>query len=111
MGLSITLRRAWLFAETPKGTTANAILYTVVETAKTNNLNVHEYLKYLLSEVPNVDFHNNPELLESYLPWSDKLPKECMMTINNRNASNRCPLIIISEGVFFYRRHLLRHLR
>lgn len=81
-----TARRAWLFADTPKGATANAVLYTIVETARANNLNVYEYLKYLLAEMPNIDFHNNPELLESYLPWSDKLPKECMMTINNKKC-------------------------
>ena len=81
-----TARRAWLFADTPKGATANAVLYTIVETARANNLNVYEYLKYLLVEMPNVEFHNNPEILESYLPWSDKLPKECMMTINNKKC-------------------------
>lgn len=75
-----TSRRAWLFADTPKGATANAVLYTLVETARANNLNVYEYLKYLLAEMPNIDFHNNPELLESYLPWSNELPKECMLT-------------------------------
>lgn len=81
-----TARRAWLFADTPKGATANAVLYTLAETAKANNLNVYEYLKHLLSEMPNIDFHNNPELLESYLPWSNELPKECMLT----NTYKKC---------------------
>lgn len=84
--LFATSRPALLFADTPKGATANAVLYTVVETAKANNLNVYEHLKYLLSEMPNIDFHNKPGLLESYLPWSDKLPKECMMTIKNKKC-------------------------
>lgn len=74
-----TARRAWLFADTPKGATANAILYTLVESAKANSLNVYEYLKYLLFKIPNTDFHNNPEILDQYLPWSSELPKECKL--------------------------------
>ena len=44
---------AWLFADTPKGATANAVLYTLVETAKANGLDAYEYLKYLLEELRN----------------------------------------------------------
>lgn len=36
-----TARRAWMFADTPKGATANAIMYTLKESAKANNLNVY----------------------------------------------------------------------
>ncbi len=45
-----TARRAWLFADPPKGAKANAILYTLVESARANKLNVFEYLKDLLTE-------------------------------------------------------------
>ncbi len=48
-----TARLAWLFADTPKGAKASAVLYTLVESAKANNLDVYEYLKYLLAEMPN----------------------------------------------------------
>ena len=78
-----TARRAWLFADTPKGATANAVLYTLVETARANGLNVYEYLSYLLTVMPNTDFKNHPELIEDYLPWAKKLPKECTL-INTR---------------------------
>lgn len=47
----ITGRRAWLFADTPKGT--NAVLYTLVESPWINGLEVFAYLKYLLTERPN----------------------------------------------------------
>ena len=43
-----TARRAWLFADTPKGAMANAVLYTLIESAKTNKLDSYAYLKYLL---------------------------------------------------------------
>lgn len=49
----VTARRAWLIADTPKGARANTVLYTLVESARANHLEVYEYLKYLLEEMPN----------------------------------------------------------
>jgi hypothetical protein len=71
-----TARRAWLFADTPKGATANAVLYTIVESAKANDLNVYEYIHHLLRAMPDTDFNNHPELVDAYLPWSKDLPQE-----------------------------------
>lgn len=51
-----TARRALHFADTPKGAVANAVLYTLVESARANQLDVYEYLKYLLTEMPNHDY-------------------------------------------------------
>ena len=36
-----------------KGATASAIVYTMVEMAKANDLNIYKYLTYLLSQRPN----------------------------------------------------------
>ena len=74
-----TGRRAWLFADTPKGARANAILYTLVESAKANDLDVYAYLKYLLTEMPNNQHLEDPEVLERCLPWSSELPEECRL--------------------------------
>ena len=63
-----TARRAWLFADTPNGARANAVLYTLVETAKENDLNVYAYLDYLLAEMPNAAFYNHPEIIDDMLP-------------------------------------------
>ena len=71
-----TSRRAWLFADTPKGAWANAVMYTLVESARANNLDVYEYLNYLLEQVPESDLCNNPEIIDNYLPWSEKLPEK-----------------------------------
>ncbi|WP_010248253.1 IS66 family transposase [Acetivibrio cellulolyticus] len=79
-------RRAWLFADTPKGATANAILYTLVESAKANILDVYEYLKYILEAMPNTDFKNHPELLDKYLPWSKDLPEECRLNHKHKKC-------------------------
>jgi hypothetical protein len=57
----------------------NSPFYTLVESAKTNDLNVYEYRKYILGAIPDTDFNNHPELLDSYLPWSKKLSEECRL--------------------------------
>lgn len=70
-------RKNWLFANTPKGARASAIIYSIVETAKANKLNPLAYLTYLFEQLPNLDLADNPTLLDDLLPWSDKLPDEC----------------------------------
>mgnify|MGYP001278028110 CR=1 FL=1 len=52
-------RKNWLFADTPKGATASAAIYSIIETAKANNLNVYTYLGYLLLYMPDVDRKTN----------------------------------------------------
>lgn len=81
-----TARRAWLFADTPNGARANAVLYTLVETARANDLNVYAYLDYLLAEMPNADFCNHPEIIDDMLPWSDKLPEGCRLIHKHKKS-------------------------
>ena len=81
-----TARRAWLFADTPKGATANAVLYTLVESARANALDVYVYLKYLLTEMPNNQYLENPEIIDRYLPWAAELPDECRLKRENKKC-------------------------
>jgi hypothetical protein len=37
------------------------------------------YFQHLLSHMPNTDFKNDPEKLESLLPWSADLPEDCRL--------------------------------
>nr|WP_296099781.1 IS66 family transposase [uncultured Mediterraneibacter sp.] len=74
-----TARKTWLFADTTSGAFANGVLYTLVESARANDLDVYEYLKYLLEEMPNNHYLENPEILERYLPWSEELPDRCQL--------------------------------
>ena len=76
-----TARRAWLFVDTPKGAKANAVLYTLVESARANELKVYQYLDYLLTELPELDYAylKDPAMLDKYLPWSAELPDEIRM--------------------------------
>jgi len=81
-----TARRAWLFADTPKGASANAVLYTIVESARANDLDVYMYLKYLLEEMPNNHHLEHPEILDQYLPWSPELPDKCRLKQKNKKC-------------------------
>lgn len=70
-------RKNWLFSDTPKGASASAAIYSIVEIAKANGLNVHSYLNYLLLYMPDADYQNDPEVLEELMPWSEQIQAEC----------------------------------
>lgn len=81
-------RRAWLFSDTPKGAEASAMAYSIVESAKANHLNVFQYLTHLFKNLPNIDFKNQPELLEEYLPWSERLSECCRIKDNKKDEES-----------------------
>lgn len=70
-------RKNWLFADTPKGATASAAIYSIIETAKANGLNIYTYLEFLLMWMPDTDWHNHPEDLEDLMPWSEMAQSIC----------------------------------
>ena len=70
-------RKNWLFSDTPKGASASAAVYSIVETAKANGLNVFTYLEYLLLYMPDTDWRKHPEYLEDLMPWSENVQAEC----------------------------------
>ena len=57
-----------MFADTPRGAFANGVLYTLVESAKANELDVYEYLKYLLTEMPDNHYLEKPQLSNGTYP-------------------------------------------
>ncbi len=81
-----TARRAWLFADTPRGAFANGVLYTLVESARANELDVYEYLKHLLTEMPNNHHLEDPSVIDSLLPWSKELPEQCHLKRNRKKC-------------------------
>lgn len=73
-------RKNWVVIDSVRGAQSSAVIYSIVETAKLNNLNVFCYLEHLLTELPKltdkegmIDTSN----LEPLLPWSDQLPEKC----------------------------------
>lgn len=62
-------RKNFLFHTSVNGAKASAIMYSIIETAKANNLNVLQYLYTLLLYMP--DYKNEPAGIEKLLPWSE----------------------------------------
>jgi len=64
-------RGDFLFADTPAGATASALIYSVLETAKANGQNVLKYLTVVLEALPGA---TSIDEIEALLPW--RLPAE-----------------------------------
>ena len=70
-------KKNWKLIDTVHGAKASAIIYSIVETAKANNLKPYEYLKHLLTEIPKHMDSTNLNFIEALLPWSEQLPDAC----------------------------------
>lgn len=70
-------RANWHIIDTVHGAEASAIIYSLVETAKANNLKIYEYLKFLLEKIPNHMDDKNLDFIDDLLPWSPSLPACC----------------------------------
>lgn len=60
-------RKNWLFSDTPKGATASAQLYSLVETAKANGKEPYAWLRHALERLPQA---SSVEDYEALLPWN-----------------------------------------
>ena len=68
-------KKNWQMIDTINGAKASAIIYSIAETAKANNLKPYEYFEYLLSEIPKHMDDRDNSFLEDLLPWSEHLPE------------------------------------
>ncbi len=68
-------RKNWLFAATPAGAHASAIVYSIIETAKASGLNIYKYLNYLLEQRPDAGTTDNQ--LERLAPWNEDIKEHC----------------------------------
>jgi hypothetical protein len=62
-------RKGWMFSDTVPGAVASANLYSLVETAKANNIEPHAYLSHLFAQLP---LASTVEDFEALLPWNVK---------------------------------------
>jgi transposase len=60
-------RKAWLFADTTNGAKASATCYSLIESAKANNLEPSAYIHHVLDRIAEAD---SLETLEALLPWN-----------------------------------------
>ncbi|MFJ5768879.1 transposase domain-containing protein [Psychrobacillus sp. NPDC093180] len=50
---------------------------SLAETAKIHGVDFYAYLKKLLTDLPNLNFQQMPEILDDYLPWSKNILLSC----------------------------------
>lgn len=65
---------------TVRGAQASAVIYSITEIVRANNLNVYNYIRYLLTELigrKDKDGNIDEAMLESIVLWSEELPAEC----------------------------------
>ena len=76
-------RKNFLFHDTQAGATSSAILYSLVETARANNLNVYRYFWFVLSAVSGYkkQLANSAE----YLPWTEFIQSRCHISVVGTN--------------------------
>ena len=72
-------RKNWNVIDTVEGAQASAIVYSIAETAKVNNLKPYQYFEYLLTELPERISRKKDSTfsLDDLMPWSPKLPMSC----------------------------------
>ena len=73
-------RKNWVLIDSVKGAEASAVVYSISETAKLNNLHPYNYFDHLLSELPKLtdkDGNIDRARIEPLLPWSKELPAKC----------------------------------
>lgn len=68
-------KKNWQMIDTINGAHSSAIIYSIAETAKANNLKPYDYFVYLLEEIPKHMDKEDRSFLEALLPWSQKLPE------------------------------------
>lgn len=76
-------RKNWLFCDTPHGVQASAIVYTMVDMAKVNGVNVYHYLTDLLEKVPNDSLSDDE--LDLLAPWNEDVKAEIERRAANSN--------------------------
>ncbi len=64
----VTGRKNWLFSDTQNGANASALVYSMVETAKACEVDIYNYLKYILLSAPTDQMSD--EELEKLCPWN-----------------------------------------
>lgn len=72
-------RKNWLFADTPEGAEALAIVYTLTETAKANSLRLEDYIEHLLTVLPERLAANPDADIDDLLPWADGMQEKFAM--------------------------------
>ncbi|MBE5845149.1 MAG: IS66 family transposase [Butyrivibrio sp.] len=69
-------RKNFVLMESDNGANASAMIFSIAETAKANNLNTYEYFELLLSEIPKHQDDKDLKFLDDLLPWLKAVQKK-----------------------------------
>ena len=67
-------RKNFLFANTPKGATGSAVMFSLIQTAIENSLDPYKYLTWLMKTAKDTDL-SQEDTIQTLLPWN--APAEC----------------------------------
>ena len=67
-------RKNFLFANTPKGATGSAVIFSLIQTAIENGLEPYKYLTWLMKTAKDADLED-AATVQALLPWN--APEEC----------------------------------
>lgn len=70
-------KKNWMMIDTVAGAQSSAIIYSIAETAKANNLKPYDYFEYLLTEIPKHLDDTDRTFMDDLLPWSMNLSANC----------------------------------
>lgn len=70
-------RKIFVIIESDNGAKASAVLYSLAETAKANELNTYKYFELLLSELPKHMDDKDLHFIDDLMPWSPSVQREC----------------------------------
>ncbi|PIE64545.1 MAG: hypothetical protein CSA26_08065 [Desulfobacterales bacterium] len=63
-------RKSWFFIGTVEGVQASALLYSLIEPARANNIEPYSYVRHIFERMPLV---TTLEGYETLLPWQGKI--------------------------------------
>ena len=75
-------RKNWLFSGSPRGADGSCFFYSLIETAKANNLNPYDYLRWIFKTAPRL----SKAQYENLLPW--KVDREAVKRAAGRGWRN-----------------------
>ena len=85
-------RKNYLFCESVNGAKASAIIYSIVETAKANGLNVYKYLEYPITELSERKKDGSLDYIVDLLPWAKTPQRECKVPNKKSSVFFQCTI-------------------
>lgn len=75
-------RKNFVIIGSSHGAAASAMIYSIAETAKANNLNTYKYFELLLTELPKHMGDKSLDFIDNLLPWAPDVQVKCASQIS-----------------------------